>query len=104
MHFVTGKAGEFSAAKTRRRLHAVVFSSGYPNHSVTPESIHEKIRLSPANEILFFGVIGRVWLNNETLGEIVSARTKAAAMAIKIDFVRHVVKSPDAVTLATIEG
>src|SRR5689334_13533128 len=101
---MTGDAGEFSASKTGRRLHAVEFSSGYSNHAVAPESIHKKIRFSPANKILLFAVIGRIWLNDETLCEIVGARTKAAAMAIEINLVRHVVECPHAMALAAIES
>ena len=104
MHFVTGEAGEFSASETGRRLHAIEFSSRHANHAVAPESITEKVRLGLADEILLFAVIRRIWLNHETLGKIVSAGTKAAAMAIEIDLVRHVVECPHAVALATIEG
>ena len=87
MHFVAGNAGEFSAPKTGRRLHTVKLSPRDPNHTVVPESTPEKIRLSPANEILLFGVVRRLWLNDETLSEIVRPRTKGTAMAIKINFV-----------------
>src|SRR5438105_11073834 len=83
MHFVAGNAGEFSATKTGRRLHAVKLSARYPNHAVAPEPTSEKIRLSSADEILLFGVIRRVWLNDETLSEIVRTRTKGTAMAIE---------------------
>src|SRR5437879_406869 len=103
MHFVAGDAGEFSAAKTGRRLHAVELSSRHPNHAVAPESIPKKIRFGPADEILLFAMVPRVWLNDETLSEIVSAGTETGAMPIEIDLVRHVVESPDAVTLTAIE-
>ncbi len=72
MHFMAGNAGEFSAPKTGRRLHTVKLSPRDPNHTVVPESTPEKIRLSPANEILLFGVVRRLWLNDETLSEILS--------------------------------
>ena len=87
MHFMAGNAGEFSAPKTGRRLHTVKLSPRNPNHTVVPESTPEKIRLSPANEILLFGVVRRLWLNDETLSEIVRPRTKGTAMAIKINLV-----------------
>ena len=103
MHFVAGNAGEFSAPKTGRRLHAVKLSARHPNHAVVPESTPKKIRLSPADEILLPGVICRLWSNDETLSEIVRPRTKGTAMAIKINFVWHVVECPDAVALATIK-
>jgi len=87
MHFVAGNAGEFSATKTGRRLHAIKLSSRHPNHTVAPESAPKKIRLSPADEILRFGVIRRLWLNDKTLSEIVRTRTIATAMAIEINLV-----------------
>src|SRR5436305_14459128 len=99
MHFVAGDAGEFSSAKTGRRLHTVELSSRHQNHAVAPESIPKKIRFGPADEILLFAMIRRVWLNNETLGEIVSAGTETGPMPIKIDLVRHIIEGPDAVTL-----
>jgi hypothetical protein len=49
-------------------------------------------------------VIGRVWLNDETLSEIVTTRAKVGAVPVKIDFIGHVVESPDAVALAAIEA
>ena len=103
MHFVAGDAGEFSAAKTGRRLHAVELSSRHPNHAVAPESTAKKIRLGAADEIFLFVMIRRVWLNDETLSKIVSAGTETGAMPIEIDLVRHVIEGPDAVTLAAIE-
>jgi hypothetical protein len=87
MHFVAGNAGEFSATKTGRRLHSVKLSARHPNHAVVPESTPEKIRLSPADEILLFGVVRRLWLNDETLSEIVRPRTKGTAAAIEINLV-----------------
>jgi hypothetical protein len=68
-------------------LHAVKLSARHPNHAVAPESTPKKIRLSPANEILLFGVIRRLWLNDETLSEIVRTRTKGTTMAIEINLV-----------------
>ncbi len=99
MHFVAGDAREFSAAETGRRLHPVELSAGHANHTIAPESIAEKIRLGAADEILLFAVIRRVWLHDETLSEIVSARAETGAVPIEIDLVRHVVEGPDAVTL-----
>jgi hypothetical protein len=101
MHFVAGDAREFSAAKTGRRLHPIELSAGHANHSIAPESFDEKIRLGAADEILLFAVIRRVWLHDETLSEIVSARAETGAVPIKIDLVRHVVEGPDAVALTT---
>jgi hypothetical protein len=74
MHFVAGNAGKFSSTKTGRRLHAVKLSARHPNHAVVPESTPKKLRLSPADEILFFGVIRRLWLNDETLSECAPGR------------------------------
>ena len=99
MHFVTGKAGEFAAAKTWRGLYAVEFASRYSNHSITPESIAEKARLGPANKIFLVTVIRRAWLYDETLCQIVLARTEAGAVPVEIDFIRHVVKGPNAMAL-----
>ena len=104
MHFVTGDAGEIAAAKTGRRLHCVELSSGYANHPIAPESIVEKIRLGAANEILLLSMIRRVWLNYEALSEIVGAGTESSAVPIEIDFVRHAVKRPHAVTLTAGEA
>src|SRR5437870_1026825 len=103
MQFVAGNAGEFSATKTGRRLHAIKLSSRHPNHAVAPKSTPKKIRLSPADEILLFGMIRRLWLNDETLREIVRPRTKGTGMTIEINLIRHVVECPDAVALAAIE-
>src|SRR5262249_24355736 len=94
----------FSTSKTGGGLHAIKFSSRHPNHPVAPESITEKVRLRLADEILLFAVIRRLWLNHKTLGKIVSTRTKAAAIAIEIDLVRHVIECPHAVALAAIKG
>ena len=99
MHFVAGEAGEFSAAKTGRRLHAVEFAPGHANHPVAPESVLKKIRLGPANEILLLGVIRRAGLDHEALREIASTGTKCGAVPIEIDLVRHAVESPDAMAL-----
>src|SRR5215468_3493728 len=101
MHFVTGDAREFSAAKTGRRLHPIELSAGHANHTIAPESISEKIRLGTADEILLFAVIRRVWLHDETLSEFVSAGAETGAVPIEVDLVRHVVEGPDAVTLTT---
>src|SRR4029077_5332240 len=99
MHLVTGDAGEFATAKTRRGLHAVEFASRHSNHSVPPESVAEKIRRGPANKIFLVAVIRRSWLYDETLREIVSAWTEAVAVPIEIDFIRHVIKGQNAVAL-----
>src|ERR1043166_9176385 len=99
MHFVTGNAGEFASAKTRRCLHAIEFASGHANHPVTPESIAKKIRLGAPNEIFLFRMVWCIWLNHETLGQIMSTRTEGGAVPIEIEFVRHVIKSPHAVAL-----
>ncbi len=103
MHFVAGDAGKLAPAKTRRGLHAVEFPARYPNHSIAPKPIAEKIGLGAANEILLLAVILRVRLNNETLRKIMLPGTKPGALPIKIDFVRHVIESPNAVALAAIE-
>ena len=103
MHLVAGDAGEFATTKTRRCLYAVEFASRYSNHSIPPESVSEETRLGPANKIFLVTVIGRVWLHDKTLREIVSARTEAGAVAIEIYFVRHVIKGPDAVALTASE-
>ena len=103
MHLVAGDAGEFATAKTRRRLYAVELASRHSNHSITPEPIAEETRLGPANKIFLVTVIGRVWLHDKTLREIVSARTEAGAVAIEIYFIRHVIKGPDAVALTASE-
>jgi len=103
MHFMTTNAGKLATAKTRGSLHAVEFPARDPNHSIAPKPIAEKIGLGPADEILLLAVILRVRLNNETLGQIVLAGTEAGALPIEIDFVRHVVESPNAVALAAIE-
>ena len=100
MHFMAGDAGEFSSAKTGRRLHAIKLSSRHANHAVAPEAIPKKIGFGPADEILLFAMIRRVWLNDETLAEIVRSRAKTGAMPIEIDLVLHVIEGPDAVTLA----
>jgi len=104
MHLVAGDAGEFAAAKTRRGLHAVEFASCHSNHSVTPESVAEKIRLGPANKIFLVTVIRRTWLYDETLCEIALAWTEAGAVPIEIDFIRHVIKGPNAVALPAGEA
>src|SRR5437667_12506896 len=103
MHFVAGNAGEFASAKTRRPLPPVKFAPGHANNPIAPESIVKKIRLGAVNEIFLFTMIRRVWLNHKTLGKVASARTESGAMAIEIDLVRHVVKSPHAVTLTAGE-
>ena len=103
MHLVAGDAGEFATAKTRRRLYAVEFASRYSNHSITPESVAEETRLGPANKIFLVTVIRRTWLYDETLCQIVLAWTEAGAVPIEIDFIRHVVKGPNAVALPTGE-
>src|SRR5437879_4391280 len=103
MHFVAGDAGELASTKTRRRFYAVEFASGHANHSITPEPIAEKIRLGAADEILLFAVILRIWLNNETLPEILLPGTEIGTVPVEIDFIRHVVKCPDAVALAAVE-
>ena len=99
MHLVAGDTGEFAAAKTRRGLHAVEFASCDSNHSVTPESVTEKIRLGPVNKIFLVTVIRGTWLYDETLCQIVLAWTEARAVPIEIDFIRHVVKGPNAMAL-----
>jgi hypothetical protein len=103
MHFVAGNAGEFTIAKTGRRLHSVELAPSNPNHSIAPKPVPEKIRLRAADEIFLFAVIGRVWLNNEALREIVSARTEIGAVPIEIDLVCHATEGPDAMTLTTGE-
>ena len=103
MHFMARDTGEFSAPKTGRRLHTVELSAGYPNHAVAPESILKKIGFGAVDEILLFTMIRRVWLNDETLREIVGAGAESGAMPIKIDLVRHVIESPHAVTLTACE-
>ena len=80
-------------------MHPIELSAGHANHTIVPESICEKIRFGTADEILLFAVIRRVWLHDETLSEIVSARTETGAVPIEIDLVRHVVEGPDTVTL-----
>ena len=104
MHLVAGDAGEFAAAKTRRVLHTVEFASCYSNHSVTPESVAEKIRLGPANKIFLVTVIRRTWLYDETLSQIVLGWAEAGAVPIEIDLIRHVVKGPNAVALPASEA
>ena len=103
MHFMARDTGEFSAAKTGRRLHTVELSAGYPNHAVAPESIPKKIRFGPVDEILLFAMVRRVWLNDETLREIVSAGAESGAMAVELNLIRHVIESPHAVTLTACE-
>ena len=103
MHLVAGDAREFATTKTRRCLYAVEFASRYSNHSIPPESVSEETRLGPANKIFLVTVIGRVWLHDKTLREIVSARTEAGAVAIEIYFIRHVIKGPNAVALTASE-
>jgi len=103
MHLVAGNAGEFAAAKTRRGLHAVEFASCHSNHSVIPESVAEKIRLGPVNKIFLISMIRRTWLYDETLCQIVLAWAEAGAVPIEIDFIRHVVKGPNAMALPTGE-
>jgi hypothetical protein len=103
MHFMAGDAGKFAAAKTRRSLHAIEFPARDPNHSITPKSIAEKIGLGLANKILLLAMILCVRLHNETLDQIVLSGTEAGALLVEIDFVRHVVESPNAVALAAIE-
>src|SRR5438477_8508754 len=100
---MAGKTGKFPTAKTGRCLHAVELSPRHSNHAVIPKSAPKKIRLGPANKILLFGMIGRVWLNNETLSEIMGAGTKTGAVLIEIEFVGHVIERPDAMTLTAIE-
>ena len=104
MHLVTGNAGKISAAKTRRRLQPVELTSRDANHTVTPKAVGEKIWLCFAYEIFLFAVIGRVWLNDETLSEIVMTRAKVRPLSIEIDFIGHVVEGPNAVALAAIEA
>ena len=99
MHLVTRDAGKISAFEAGRLLHAIRLSPGHSNHSVTPESVAEKIRLGPANKIFLVTVIRRTWLYDETLCEIALAWTEAGAVPIEIDFIRHVVKGPNAVAL-----
>ena len=103
MHFVTGDAREFAAAKTGGSLRAVKFAAGDSNHSIAPETVLKKIRFGFANEIFLLGMIGGVRLHDELLCEVIFARTKSAAMSVEIDLVCHVVESPDAVALATRE-
>src|SRR5437899_2969175 len=103
MHFMAGDTGKLAPAKTRRGLHAIEFSARHSNHSIAPKPIAEKIGLGPANEILLLAVIFLIRLHNETLGQIVLPGTEAGALPIEIDFVRHVVESPNAVALAAIE-
>src|SRR5205823_9895786 len=83
MHLVAGDAGEFATTKTRRRLYAVEFASRYSNHSIPPESVSEETRLGPANKIFLVTVIGRVWLHDKTLREIVSAGRKPEPWRLK---------------------
>src|SRR5437773_1695518 len=78
-------------------------ASRYSNHSIPPESVSEETRLGPANKIFLVTVIGRVWLHDKTLREIVSTRTEAGAVAIEIYFIRHVIKGPNAVALTASE-
>src|SRR5262249_11123288 len=94
----------FASAKTRRRLHSVEFAPGHTNHPVAPESIMEKIRLGAPNEIFLFRMIGRVWLNHETLRQFMSTRTESGAVSIEIEFVCHVIESPHAVALAASDA
>src|SRR6266704_3084609 len=103
MHFMAGDAGKLAAAKTRRRLHTVEFPARDPNHSIAPKPNAEKVGLGPANEILLFVVTLPIRLHNETLGQIVLPGTEAGTLPIEIDFVRHVIESPNAVALAAIE-
>ena len=103
MHFVAAEAGKLAPAKTRGSLHAVEFPARYPNHSIAPKPIAEKIGLGPTNKILLLAVILRIRLNNETLRQIMLPGTEAGALPIEIDFVRHVIESPNAVALAAIE-
>ena len=58
MHLVTGEAGKFAAAKTGRRLRAVILAAGHANHAIAPEAVLEKIRFGLANEIFLLSVIG----------------------------------------------
>src|ERR1051326_9516032 len=104
VHFVAGDAGEIAAAKTGRRLYAVEFASGPANASLAPESVVKKIRLRPGNEIFLFGVIRSVGLHHEPLREFARTGTKSSSVSIEIDLVRHVVESPDAVTLPASEA
>src|SRR4029077_10992776 len=104
MHLKTAEAGKFAATKTRRGRRAVVFAPSHANHAIAPESILEKIRFGFANEIFLFGVISCIRLHDKTLNEIICSRAKTGAVSVEINLVRHVVESPDAVTLATGEG
>ena len=103
MHFMAADARKLAAAKTRRSLHTVEFPARDPDHSIAPKPIAEKIGLGPADEILLLAVILRIRLNNETLGQIVLSGTKAGTLPVEIDFVRHVIESPNAVATAAIE-
>ena len=84
-------------------MHAVELPARDPNHAVAPKPIAEKIRFGPANKILLLAMILRARLHDETLGQIVLSGTEAGALPIKIDFVSHVVESPNAVAIAAIE-
>ena len=104
MHLVTGDAGKISAAKTRRRLQAVKLAAGDSNHTVAPKAVAKKIGLRFANEIFLFAVVGRVWLHDEALAKIIVTSAKVRPLSIEIDFIGHVVESPNAVALAAIES
>src|SRR4051794_10850329 len=103
MHFVTGDAGELSTAKTGGCLRAIKLATGDTNHSIAPETVLKKFWFSLANKIFLLRVIGGVWLHDKLLREIVSTWAKPVAMPVKIDFVRHVLESPDTVALPARE-
>ena len=103
MHLVARNAREFAATETGRGLRAIELATSDSNHPIAPEAVLEKIRFGLANEIFLLGVICRIRLHDKPLHEIVFSGAKSRAMAIEIDLVRHVVESPDTVTLSTRE-
>ena len=99
---MTGDAGKISAPETRRRLQAVELATRDADHPIAPKSVGKKIRLCFPDEVFLFAVIWRTWLNHEALAELIMAWAKVCALAVKINFVGHVIEGPDAMALSAI--
>ena len=104
MHFMTSDARKISAAKTRRGLEPVELTARYSDHSIAPKTVPEKIGFCFTNEIFLLAMIRRAGLNDKALFEFALARAKSSTVTIEIDFVGHVVESPDAVALPAIKS
>ena len=103
VHFVTGDARKISAAETRRCLHCVELAAGDANHAVAPKAVREEAGLCFPNEILLFGVVRGIGLDNETLGEVLVSGAETRPLAIKINFLRHVIECPNAMALPAVQ-